>query len=188
MIETSTIESIYYLLKKIGNSGIEKLKLVKLIYLADKYHLIRYGRTITNDKYYAMKDGPAGTTVKDVLGLEQDYLSVTGYDYALRLLKIDGKKLKALDVEIDFEMLSETDIEALDFIIDKFSHMSATALRNYTHRYPEWNQHESQFKNANTKREELDTEELLSQLEDDPLGMPEDHVEESRNILTGIYV
>ncbi|MGR3221358.1 MAG: hypothetical protein ACUZ8H_16300, partial [Candidatus Anammoxibacter sp.] len=76
----------------------------------------------------------------------------------------------------------------LDFIIDKFSHMSATALRNYTHKYPEWNQHESQFKKASTKREELNTEELLSQLENDPLGMPDEHVKESKNILTGNYV
>lgn len=50
------IEAIYYILSKLGK--MDKLKLLKLVYLADKYHLIYYGRTITNDDYYAMKHGP----------------------------------------------------------------------------------------------------------------------------------
>src|SRR4051812_34811550 len=33
-------------------------KLLKLMFLADKYHLVRYGRPITGDRYEAMNHGP----------------------------------------------------------------------------------------------------------------------------------
>lgn len=43
----------------IQNGGeIEKLQALKLIYFADRYHLRKYGRPITNDQYWAMNFGP----------------------------------------------------------------------------------------------------------------------------------
>ncbi len=187
MIETSSIiEAIYYLLKRIGPS--DKLKLVKLMYLADKYHLIRYGRTITNDEYFAMPHGPVGSTIKDVLSLDHFSLSYEEYNYTSQLLKkVSKNQFKASDKEIEFEMLSETDIEALDFIANKFGQMSTWKLRDYTHEYPEWRQYQELFEDKRTKRERLNTKELLSILENDPLAMPANHIKESENLLTGNY-
>ena len=78
MIETSKIiEALHYILHKIKIA--DKIKIIKLIYLADKYHLVRYGRTITNDDYYAMEYGPVGSTVKDVLEFDEFTLSHNEY-------------------------------------------------------------------------------------------------------------
>ncbi|MFQ5431748.1 MAG: Panacea domain-containing protein [Nitrospinota bacterium] len=187
MIETSTIiEAVYYFLNKTGEAT--KLKLLKLLYLADKYHLIRYGRTVTDDDYYAMEHGPVGSTVKDVLEFNRFTLAENEYAYASKLFdRIDDKTLKAKPgiQSGELEMLSESDIEALDFIIKKFGKMTAAELRNYTHRYPEWKQYREFFENNQTKRERLKTEELLSILPGDPLGVTPEHIEESREILTG---
>lgn len=187
MIETSTIiEAVYHLLNKTGEST--KMKLLKLVFLADKYHLIRYGRTVTGDDYYAMEHGPVGSTVKDVLEFNRFTLADNEYAYASKLLdKIDDKSLKAKPgIKLgELEMLSESDIEALDFIIEKFGKMTASELRNYTHNYPEWEQYRELFENNQTKRERLKTEELLSTLPGDPLGVTSEHIEESREILTG---
>lgn len=187
MIDTSAIiESIYYLLGKVGAAT--KIKLIKLIYLADKYHLMRYGRTVTGDDYYAMEHGPVGSTVKDVLEFNRFTLTDNEYAYASKLFdKIDDKTLKAKpDIQLgELGMLSESDIDALDFIIGKFGKMTASELRNYTHRYPEWEQYRELFENNQTKRERLKTEELLSTLPGDPLGVTPEHIEESREILTG---
>lgn len=188
MIETATIiEALYYLLKKLKKA--DKIKLVKLIYLADKYHLIRYGRTITNDDYYAMEHGPVGATVKDVLSLDQFSLSKNGYKYASTLLKKvdDNHFIASLDAEVTFDMLSESDKEALDFVIDKFGRMGQWKLRDYTHKYPEWYQYEGLFKNKLTRRERIETKELLSTIKNDPLRMPPKHVKESEKILTGKF-
>ncbi len=188
MIETSTIiEAIYYILRKIKKA--DKIKLVKLIYLADKYHLILYGRTITNDDYYAMEHGPVGTTVKDVLSFDEFNVSRKELRYASSLIeKIDQNNFKIRsDTKKAFDMLSDTDKEALDFVIEKFGKMSSLKLRDYTHKYPEWYQYENLFKNKRTKRERIDTRELLSTFKDDFLKMPAKHIRESEKILTGKF-
>lgn len=187
MVETATIiEALHYILSKVAPA--DKIKLIKLIYLADKYHLIRYGRTVTNDDYYAMEYGPVGSVVKDILGFDSDLLSKEEYEYAERMLeKIDQHTFKAKDYILDYDMLSDSDKEALDFVIEKFGKMTTWELSEYTHKYPEWYKYESLFKNKMARRERIDTKELLSVLENDPLGMPEEHIEETKKILTGTY-
>jgi uncharacterized phage-associated protein len=187
MIETSTIiETIYYILKKINKA--DKIKLVKLIYLADKYHLIHYGRTITNDDYYAMEHGPVGTTVKDVLSFDDFNISKKALRYASSLIeKVDNNFKVKSDTKNAFDMLSDTDKEALDFVIQKFGKMRQWELKDYTHQYPEWYKYEDLFKNKRTKRERIHIKELLSTIKSDPLAMPRKHIKESEKMLTGAF-
>ncbi len=188
MIETSTIiEAIYYLLRKLKKA--DKIKLVKLMYLADKYHLIRYGRTITNDDYYAMEHGPVGATVKDVLSFDHFNIPTKTFKYLSTLINKDDENHFSVnqDVKITFDMLSDTDKEALDFVFEKFGRMGQWKLRDYTHQYPEWYQYKDLFENKLTRRERIETKELLSTLKDDPLSMPRKHVKESEKILTGKF-
>ena len=39
---------------------------IKLIFFADRYHIRKYGRPITNDEYLAMDFGPVNSGVKDI--------------------------------------------------------------------------------------------------------------------------
>ena len=57
---------------------INKMKALKLIFLADRYHIRKYGRLITNDVYVAMKHGPVPSTTKDISEYNDylDYLSL----------------------------------------------------------------------------------------------------------------
>ena len=180
IINTTIIESLYYILQKIGEA--DKIKLVKLIYLADKYHLIRYGRTITNDDYYAMEYGPVGTTLKDVLSYDSSNMSEHEKKYFSEL--IERKDLYTFqakkDVNISFDMLSETDKEALNFVIEHFGNINSKQLSKYVHQYPECSLPE---------RKRIEPIELLSTIKDDPLtsGIPKYHVKESEKILTGNF-
>ena len=45
------------------------MKAIKLIYLADRLHLRKYGRPIIGDMYWAMKLGPVGSLAKRVAEL-----------------------------------------------------------------------------------------------------------------------
>jgi len=188
IIPATTIEALYYILHKIGEA--DKVKLIKLIYLSDKYHLIRYGRTITNDDYYAMEYGPVGTTLKDVLSFDRFYLSNQEHEYLSKLIEKTGEyTFRARDVDIPFDMLSESDREALDFVIERFGYMDSWKLSNYTHQYQEWHQYKDLFEKGLTKRERIETHELLSTIKDDPLsiGIPEEHIKETEEILTGQF-
>ena len=190
MIAAKTVaDTIYYILKKIGKA--DKLKIIKLIYLADKYHLIKYGRTITGDDYYAMEKGPVGTTAKDLLTFEEeDVFSPTARAYIKKLIEQTGKKhtYRVRDVNVELDTLSETDREILDFVVEKFGDMTTGELIDYVHRYPEWKKYENSFKNKLIRRGKIGIEELLSILDDDSdLKVTPEHIKESKKILTGQF-
>ncbi|MBU4304246.1 MAG: SocA family protein [Candidatus Omnitrophica bacterium] len=189
MVEAGTIiESIYYLLKRIGPT--DKLKLVKLLYFADKFHLIKYGRTITNDEYWAMDHGPVGSNIKDVLEYDS-ILSISKNElkYAEKFFsKVKRNKFQANDIEVspEFNFLSETDIEALDMTIKHFSSMSTWKIRDFSHKYPEWTQYEELFENKETRRERIQTEELISIIPNDPFGFSAKDIENAKSIFNGV--
>lgn len=187
IIETRTIiETIYYLLKKLGTA--DKIKLLKLVYLADKYHLIYYGRTVTNDDYYAMKFGPVPSTVKDILEFDKNVtISDDEYKYASSLFeKSSQNNFKVKKGKFELDMLSETDKEALDYVIKEFGSMTQWDLSEYTHRYPEWYQYKDLFEKGRTSRERINTKELLSKI-DKHFPVPPEHLEESKKIVNGDF-
>src|SRR5258706_11420326 len=57
-----------------GVEDLDTLKSAKLLYFADRAHLLKYGRPIVGDDYYCMKNGPIPT---NALGQIQDFLSRT---------------------------------------------------------------------------------------------------------------
>lgn len=58
-------QALNYLAKKFGGN-INKMQAIKLIYFADRYHLRKYGRPVTNDEFVAMGYGPVGSKTKDI--------------------------------------------------------------------------------------------------------------------------
>ena len=188
MIDTSKIvQALCYLLSKVKTA--DKLKLIKLLYLSDKYHIIRYARTVTNDEYWAMDYGPVGSVAKDILGFDSELLSKE-FEYAEKMLKRVSPHSFSQGVHCSIEeldKLSETDIEALDFVADKFGHLNTNQLIKLTHHYPEWAQYKKLFEDKTTRRERIEDKELLSILDNEILGVPSDHLEESGKILSGLF-
>ena len=78
-------QAINYLATREGGQ-IGKLKLIKLAYLADRFHIRRYGRPIFNDSYLAMQYGPVGSSVKDIAELSS-FLGPEERKYAARFLE-----------------------------------------------------------------------------------------------------
>ena len=181
------IQSLCYVLQRVKKAN--KLKLIKLLYLADKYHILRYGRTVTGDEYWAMDYGPVGSTTKDILGLDKDMLSQE-YKPASRLLKKAGRHdftVGGTCTDDDLELLSDTDREAIDFVTKQFGCLSSAQLIEYTHKYPEWDQYKEIFASRTAKRQRIETEELLSFLDGDCMAVPVEHLETSRQIITGNF-
>ena len=193
MIDTSKIiQALCFLLNEISDHQADKIKLVKLLFLADKCHLIRYGRTISGDDFWAMPLGLVGSVTKDILDFddeEENCFQNPEHEYAKKMLKKVGKhtfKANESCTTTNINKLSETDIEALQLVAEHFGKFDKWSLVKFTHRYPEWKQYEKLFDSKEIKREKLSTEVLISALPDDPFGMSDEHMEESRNILSGL--
>lgn len=117
-----------------------------------------------------------------------DSLSDEEYEYASSLFKkvSDHDLMPTEEAKSDLDMLSETDKEALNYVIEKFGSWSSLKLREYTHKYPEWYQYKELFEKGRIKRERIETEELLSIIDENFPISPE-HLEESRKIVTGDF-
>jgi uncharacterized phage-associated protein len=120
-----------------GVSDLDTLKAVKLLYFADRQHLLKYGRPILGDDYYCMKNGPIPTNalsqIQDALSpnptgdhdaLFDEYL---GVDRAYPYPRFTTKK------EPDLDVFSPTDIEVLDEVRTTYGSKSAWTLRALTH-------------------------------------------------------
>src|ERR1700730_3643333 len=46
------------------------LKLIKLLYIADREALLRWGKPITTDRYVSMKEGPVVSNIYNLIGSE----------------------------------------------------------------------------------------------------------------------
>lgn len=115
------------------NGGqINRLKLIKLIWLSDRLHLNRYGRLILNDKYMALPHGPAAS---NTLNLSQN--RTDSYDVARHNILSKG--------EVDERFFSKSDIEIMEYVWNKFGTKSSSYLRNLSHQFNEWKRFEEQL-------------------------------------------
>jgi uncharacterized phage-associated protein len=110
----------------------DQYKACKLLFLADKRHLVRYGRTITGDHYAALEWGPIPSNIRDELK---------------RLIEENAGRLKdVFDVDrnyahprlipkqkVDKSVLSKSDIETIRQIIKEFGPKSFDELKAITH-------------------------------------------------------
>lgn len=129
----------YFAIKEGGK--INKMKALKLVFLADRYHLRKYGRLITNDYYMAMEHGPVPSVTKDIAE-SNDYLDNNKKEYSQKYIgPVDNLTLESVN-KMDKMVFSESDLEALQFAWDAFGHYDQFQLRDISHSYPEWAKHE----------------------------------------------
>jgi len=112
--------------------GLTKKQICKLMYYADKEHLLRYGRPITGDTYFALEQGPIPTCGLDAMngrGPASEALERYG--------KLDGWIFRA-HRGADRKALSKTDISVLTEISDKLGRFPAWELERLSHTEPAW--------------------------------------------------
>ena len=113
----------------------DKYKACKLIFLADKYHLVRFARPITGDEYYAVPYGPIPSQLLDRLDAFEK-----GIDAELAQLLESDPRFKnphfRAKAEVNFSALSQSDIIALDRVVEVFGSKNFAELKAITHTMP----------------------------------------------------
>lgn len=182
-------QAVNYLVRKEGGQ-IDKLKLIKLVYFADRYHIRRYGRPIANDAYIAMPLGPVASSVKDIVEFS-DYLDVAEREYATTYLGRGGLENIVVSIlDVDTDVFSKSELEALDFAYNEFGNNSAPDLVNITHRYPEWDKFKSALDSKETTRELMSYSDFFknpSGVAEDKFALPEDILNASQELYEEDY-
>ena len=136
-----TLAAVAYIASK-DPPNFDKYKVCKLIFLSDKRHLVRYGRPITGDVYYALDWGPVPSTTLDALNnnhpLATELRGVLKKERAAKgkprpknpKFKLRPKKKPWL------EFLSKSDLQVLDEIVEEYGGKTFDELYKITHALP----------------------------------------------------
>ena len=113
----------------------DKYKACKLIFLADKYHLVQYARPITGDVYFAVEYGPIPSQILDRIkalerGEDEEMEAMLGKNPRFSYPHFTAK------AEINFSALSQSEIIALDRIAELFGSKNFAELKSITHAMP----------------------------------------------------
>ncbi len=124
------IAAMVYLVHRAGSIG--KVKLMKLLYLADRDHFLRHGAPITGDDQYAMPHGPVPSASLNALNGD-----VRGAERVFKFLHVDDYTVmaKAPLSSID---LTDDETATLDEVFDQYGAITTWALVDLTHELPEY--------------------------------------------------
>jgi len=126
-------QAAVYLLRRSGGT-MKYVKLLKLMYLADRQAFVETGYPITGAKMVSMDKGPV---------LSEVYSQITWGDAAetpwSRLIAADADYRVSLRPDVgELLYLSEYDEDVLGQVFDKFGDLDPWALVRFTHTLPEW--------------------------------------------------
>jgi len=136
----------------IRNGGdINKMKALKLIWLADRLHLRKYGRPILQDNYVAMKHGPVASSTRDILEGNQLGVGAKVLDYSKEFINPANLTYASINNVME-KVFSESDLEALNAVYNTYGHFDQFQLRDITHQFPEWKKWEEGLNKNEYKR------------------------------------
>ena len=132
--EEKTTQIASYLLNKAGGT-MSHLKLMKLIYLADRFSYQRYGKPISGDLAVSMNHGPVLSATYDLMK------GVRKSEYWNNWISPIINNELSLNNQNDllcFDLLSKAVTKILDEVFAQFGYKTTWEIRDDTHEFPEW--------------------------------------------------
>ena len=140
---------------------INKMRALKLIWLADRLHIRKYYRPILNDTYFALNYGPVASHTKDLIE-DNSFLSEEEKNYRNLYIQSEDKyNYKSLS-GFDSKVFSESDIQAMNKIYEAFGELGEFKLSEESHKYPEWKRFESHLNSKSSSRFEMSYEDFFA--------------------------
>ncbi len=155
-----------------SNTGIDKLKLIKLLYLAERTFLSKYGHPMFYDEFYSLRQGPiCSISLDGINGL----IRKTEWSYYIQKA---GNTIKATSVfaREDFDHISDAEHEVAKNIWEKFGGMTTSQVRNYTHR------HCPEYTEVSAGRIPISYKEVFDALDMPNAEMLSEEIEETRRL------
>lgn len=124
---------------------VNKMKALKLIWLADRLHIRKFGRTILNDRYVAMPNGPVASSTRDIL--EGNY---SFEDYVTSHLKSyeEDRYFYCASGDFDGSVFSQSDLDCINEVMAAYAQLSKFQLSEFSHSFPEWKRWEKELRSG----------------------------------------
>lgn len=106
--------------------------LIKFLYLSDREHLQRKGRTLTGDRHWSLPWGPVLGNALDAVRHGADE------EWSKHIATVRQSKRCRLIQDAPAAALSRAEVLTLEAVWAKFGHMDSQALMRHTHDLPEY--------------------------------------------------
>lgn len=129
-----TVDAIEFLAQQ--KPGMTQYYIGKLLFFADREHIMDYGRPITGDRYVAMEHGPVPSAVRNLLNGEYpDEVADRLEDRVV--IETNGNKQHVYPKGTEpSPLLSGSDREYLIDAVNKYAHLSFGELKEISHEDP----------------------------------------------------
>lgn len=118
------VEAVLWVIKN-GESNMYNIW--KILFTAEKYHLNKYGRPITGDRYMAMEHGTVPSWLYDTAKLRKQGIGFYRDENSL-----------VAERDPILEYLSKSDINALKYGMQEYAGLSFAQVRDKNHKEPAW--------------------------------------------------
>ena len=133
--EPKATQAAAHLIKRRGQGFMSYMKLMKLLYFADREALIRWGSPITADTVYSMDRCPV---LSDVLHLVTEGAPLCDPQIWERHLQPHGDHEVRMIRDPSNGELSEAEENLLDEVFNRFGKLSRWQIVDEAHKLPEW--------------------------------------------------
>lgn len=133
------VQSILYVINQKGGN-INKYNLMKVMFAADKYHMLKYIRPVTGDKYIKMQYGTVPSKILNMVDNKsiKTCLKELGLKELPFQLSQGKQKLVSSKTKADTKFLSKSDMEALDYGIKEYADLKFNDARDKNHKEDCW--------------------------------------------------
>ena len=165
------IQALTYIAYQQPEHKVNSMKAYKLLWLADRYHLRQFGRTITGDTFFALPHGVVPSDAKNVVEHQGTHIP-NDEGYRDKYIKRIGKYWYQAITEPDVMEFSDSDQDALDKILQTYGSLDQYQLETLSHRFPEWLAYKPMLEADNTpKAYKIDFNYFFDDAKDDTTGL-----------------
>lgn len=146
--------------------GADKYQVVKFFYLADREHLNRYGRPITQEEYFALPYGPVASKAMDLVEQDRWTMKEAGIDSLPFEVGQENRKGRTVTVlgsplrDVNPDLFSKSDLKVFDEIIGRYGECDFEELFKVTHDHNAYKKAWARRK-PNSKRAEMYYDEMI---------------------------
>lgn len=126
------IQAVAYLLRRESSREMNYMRLIKILYIADRESIRKTGRPITGDLAAAMKQGPVLSEILDLI----KGTHLRSPEWA-KFIKREEYKIRLVE-EPGVANLSRFEIETLERVAEKYRSSDEWVMVELTHKFPEW--------------------------------------------------
>ncbi len=146
----------------------DKYQAVKFFYLADREHIIKFGRPLTQERYFALPYGPVASTAMDIIERDRYVMKELGIDslpFVVEDLQPAGKPITYIREPlrpVNMDLFSRSDLAVFDDVIKNYGEFSFDELFRLTHEHRAYKRAWS-FRKPGTRRSLMRYEDMIEE-------------------------